>query len=123
MNNIDVNELFAAATVLAKLQPPEPKSWTGQIVMVRSADSGVHYGKLANKKGTEVLLVNARRVWAWAGAATLSELATRGTNKPNDCKLPAPIPEILVLGVCEVIPMTDKAIESLSKVPIWTAAK
>ena len=93
---------------------------TGDHVMVRSRDAGVFAGRLISRTGAEVELADARRIWRWEGAATLSELAIRGTAKPSSCKFPAPVPSIVVLGVCEVIPMTDHAVASIAAVPVWS---
>lgn len=90
-------------------------------VMVRSRDAGVFAGELQFRDGDEVHLRNARRIWRWEGAATLSQLALEGTSKPGSCKFPAPLPEIVVLGVCEVIPMTPEAVASIVAVKVWSA--
>lgn len=90
-------------------------------VVIRSKDSGVHTGYLKRKRGSEIKLLNARRIWYWKGAATLSELSQNGVKNPNECKIPAPVPEITVLGVCEIIPMTEKAQKSIEGVPEWRA--
>ena len=91
-------------------------------VMIRSAQAGVFYGQLVSRDGDVVTLRGARRVYYWSGAATLSELATRGPSKPESCKFPAPTEgEHVILGVCEVIPVTKKALAALEEVPIWTA--
>ncbi len=88
-------------------------------VIVRSRDSGVHYGTLAARDGAEVRLTNSRRIWYWSGAASLSELATHGVTHPADCKFTVRVPEITVLGVCEVIPCTPKACDIIEEVPEW----
>lgn len=94
---------------------------TEQVVMVRSSPAGVFFGSLVRREGNEVTLRDARRCWWWAGAATLSELATKGTSKPKECKFPAPTAgEHTVLDVCEVIPVTPEALASLEAVPVWT---
>ena len=41
-------------------------------VVVRNLSAGVHVGELKSRKGKEVVLVNARRLWKWCGAFTLS---------------------------------------------------
>ena len=87
--------------------------------LVRSRDAGVFAGRLASRTGDEVELTDARRIWYWAGAATLSQLAVDGTSKPGDCKFPPPVPTITVLGVCEIIPMTAKAVASVRAVKEW----
>ena len=38
-------------------------------VMVRTYSAGVFAGELVSRKGQEVILKNARRIWYWAGAA------------------------------------------------------
>lgn len=90
-------------------------------VLVRCESAGVFYGTMVAHdlpSGT-AKLTNARRVWYWSGAASLSQLAVDGTAKPKDCKFPVAVPEITVAKVIEVIPMTQKALDSLNQVAIW----
>jgi len=89
-------------------------------VMVRSRDSGVFAGYLKSRNKDEVVLNDARRIYFWSGAATLSQLAMEGTTKPNDCKFPMAVDEVLIIGVCEIIPITKKAKESIAGVKIWS---
>ena len=81
----------------------------GKDVLVRTYSAGVHVGTLQSRAGKEVVLTNARRIWYWDGAATLSQLAIDGTSKPENCKFPAAVPEILLTEAIEIIPITDKA--------------
>lgn len=93
-----------------------------EMVMIRTESAGVHYGYLKSKEytlaGTIVVLLKARRVWAWYGAASLSQLATDGTSKPNDCKFPCEVNSIELKAI-EIMPITNKALKSLNKVKIW----
>jgi len=89
-------------------------------VIIRSKDSGVHFGTLVSRSGDEVQLSDARRIWYWDGAATLSELALKGTSAPKTCKFPAAIPSITILGVCEVIQCTAEAAKSIDEVKAWS---
>src|SRR5574343_1453704 len=57
----------------------------GKYVIVRTYSAGCHAGTLADRDGREGVLTGARRLWRWAGAASLSEMANRGTSRPNDC--------------------------------------
>lgn len=50
----------------------------GRVCMVRTYSAGVFLGTVAARDGKEVTLTNARRIWYWDGAATLSQLATEG---------------------------------------------
>lgn len=92
-----------------------------EYVIIRAGSAGVFAGYLKSKDGSEVTLVNARRIWYWAGAASLSQLANEGTNNPNECKFPAPNAKIIILGVIEIIPATELARKSIQGVKIWTA--
>jgi hypothetical protein len=94
---------------------------THKTVMVRSRDAGVFFGQLVSTDDSTVTLKNPRRVWYWKGAATLSELATKGPGSPKQCKFPAPTEgNHTVLGVCEIIPVTAEALAVLNAVPVWT---
>jgi len=91
----------------------------GRICMVRTYSAGVFLGTVASRDGKEVRLTDARRIWYWSGAATLSQLATDGTNDPSNCKFPAPVAEVFLTEAIEFIPATEAAIKSISKVPAW----
>jgi hypothetical protein len=88
-------------------------------VIIRADRAGAFYGELVERNGTEVKLANCRRLWYWDGAASLSQLALNGTSKPNNCKFTVVVPEIEILGVIEVIPCSDKAIQSIEGVKVW----
>jgi hypothetical protein len=88
-------------------------------VIIRAAQAGVFFGELVERNGQEVKLKNARRLWYWDGAASLSQLAVEGTNKPDNCKFTIAVKEIEILGVIEVIPCEEKAILSIEEVKEW----
>jgi len=90
------------------------------IYMVRTYSAGVFFGGLKERVGKEVVLADARRVWYWDGAASLSELAQTGTSKPDTCKFPQSVTEIILTEAVELIPITEKALKTLYNVKIWT---
>ena len=90
-------------------------------VIARTYSAGVFAGYLKGRNGQEVTLVNARRLWKWAGAASLSEMANRGTKKPNDCMFPAPVISVILLQTIEIITCTESARISIQGVPEWKA--
>jgi len=92
----------------------------GKYVIVRSSGSGVWAGMLKSRNGSEAILTNARRIWYWAGAASLSELAMRGSSKPNQCKFPMQVDEVLILDIKEIIPTRETAQKSIEGVQIWS---
>lgn len=91
-------------------------------VIVRSYAMGVFAGEL-HEDSTETLkiLINARRIWYWAGASSLSQLAVDGTSKPMECKFPVEVPRVEITSPqgFEILDVTDKARESIAGVPVW----
>jgi hypothetical protein len=91
----------------------------GEYVLVRTYSAGVFAGTLKRKVGNEVELHNARRIWYWKGAASLSQLAEEGTSLPSECKFPVEVLKVLLIGVIEILKVSDKAEKSIKEVPIW----
>lgn len=91
----------------------------GRYCMVRTKNAGVFAGTVANLDGRTARVTDARRIWYWDGAASLSQLATTGTSMPEKCKFPAPVAEVLLFEVIEIIPITDVAAKSIASVPEW----
>ena len=91
----------------------------GKYCMVRTESSGVFAGTLAALEGNTATLTDARRIWYWDGAASLSQLANDGPSKPQNCKFPPPVSEVMLFGVIEIIPITNAARDAIAKVPEW----
>lgn len=89
-------------------------------VIVRTYSTGVFAGELDSRNGREVILKNARRLWYWEGAASLSELAMHGISKPSKCKFPCEVDTVELLECIEILDVTEKAKKSIKEVPIWT---
>ena len=90
-----------------------------EYVIIRGDRSGVFAGYLESRKGQEVILKNARRIWYWDGASSLSQLAMEGTSKPENCKFPCEVKKVQILDAIEVIDCTEKARKSIKSVNIW----
>lgn len=88
-------------------------------VIVRTYSAGVFAGYLKSRDGKEVVLTDARRLWYWAGAASLSQLAVTGTSRPNDCKFPVPVPSVTLTEAIEILDVTPAAKASIESVPVW----
>lgn len=91
----------------------------GDYVICRTYSAGVFAGTLASRDGKEVLLHNARRLWFWSGAASLSQLAVEGTKNPAQCKFPCEVSEVMLTEVIEMLSVTDAARISIAQVPVW----
>lgn len=83
----------------------------GKDVIVRTYSAGVHFGTLSAHDGKEVTLTNARRIWYWEGAFTLSAIAQNGVKGTS--KLSVEVPEILLTEAIEIIPCTEAAAANL----------
>lgn len=88
-------------------------------VIVRADRAGVFFGEIKKRNGSEVVMTNVRRLWYWDGAASLSQLAVDGVSKPQNCKFTVTVKESVILGVIEIIPCTQKAIDSINSVEVW----
>jgi hypothetical protein len=88
--------------------------------LVRTYSAGVFAGEIVSKKGQEVVMRNARRIWYWSGSSSLSELAMRGTNDPVNCKFPMEVSRVELLQVIEILDVTPEAEKSIKNVPIWS---
>ena len=88
-------------------------------VIVRTYSAGVFAGNIVARKGQEVILENARRLWRWAGAASLSQMAMEGTKDPANCKFPCEVSRLELLQAIEILSVTDVAEKSIKGVAIW----
>ena len=88
-------------------------------VIVRTYSAGVFAGTLVSRDGKEVQLSDARRLWYWSGAASLSQLAVDGTKEPTKCKFPVAVPSVTLTEAIEILDVTPKAEISIKAVPVW----
>lgn len=87
--------------------------------IVRTYSAGVFAGYVEKRDGKEVSIRNVRRIWFWAGANTLSQLAVDGPLKPDECKFACPVNRIEVTEAIEIIECTKKAKKAIEGVPEW----
>lgn len=90
-----------------------------QYYIVRSYRAGVFAGYIKDRNGSEVTMTDARRIWYWAGAASLSQLSQDGVKRPGECKFAMTVPEMTIFDVIEIIPCTDVAETCIKAVPVW----
>lgn len=85
----------------------------GKKVIIRTFSAGVWFGTLDQKSGHEVILKNARRMWSWwaAESISLSGVANYGI-KADKSKI-APAVESIWLEAIEIIPTTSDAAKSI----------
>jgi len=88
-------------------------------VICRTYSAGVFAGYLEKREGKEGVLRNARRIYYWDGAATLSQLAMSGTSKPENCKFPEAVDRVELTEIIEILDVTEKAKKSIESVGVW----
>ena len=93
-------------------------------VIVLTYSMGVFAGELSEEDKTNetIVLKNARRIWYWSGASSLSELAVEGTSDPENCKFPCEVSsvELISKNGFEILDVTEKARKSIKKVKVWS---
>lgn len=103
--------------------PKMPKKAKGlkgmEYKIIRTYSAGVFAGYVEKRKDKDVTIRQARRLWYWSGAASLSQLANEGVKKPADCKFPAPVDKIEVTEAIEILDVTEKARLNIAEVPEW----
>ena len=87
--------------------------------IVRTYSAGVFAGYVESRNGQEAVIRNARRLWYWDGAASLSQLAVEGVAKPDNCKFPCEVNRIVVTQAIEILDCTEKARQSIQAVKLW----
>ena len=91
----------------------------GDYILCRTYSAGVFAGTLVRREGREVELANARRLWYWEGAASLSQLACEGVSKPEACKFPCEVPCVILTEAIELLAVSEQARASIASVPVW----
>lgn len=88
----------------------------GEYVIVRTYSAGVWFGKLEAKSGNEVYLTEARRMYQWwcAKSISLSGVAKYGIDQEKSKICPAV--DRVWLEAIEILTLSDVAIRSLKEV-------
>lgn len=122
---MDINELtIGQAKELASLFSnsskncdPSLNEMIGKFVIVRTYNAGVWFGLLVEKAGKEVILSDARRMYQWwaAESISLSAVALYGI-KQDKSKIIEAIPSAWMEAI-EILPCSDISKKSLMSAP------
>ena len=84
----------------------------GKFCIARCYAAGVHAGVVVSVDGENVILDTSRRLWSWKAAdgVALSGLAVHGLSSG---RIDVLVSTIYLTGVCELIPCSEKAKESI----------
>lgn len=114
----ELTALFGNAQTQQTQQPQHSlNSVVGKKCIIRTYSAGVWFGEVAEKSGNEVIIKNARRMWYWhaAESISLSAVALYGINQDKS-KIVAAVPTVWLEAI-ELIPASDKAITSIEGAP------
>jgi len=113
-----IKEIIRDEILTTPKEPQRVHPMVGETCLFRTYSAGVHFGELVEKEGKECLVKDARRIFYWAQACSLSQLAVEGSKSAKDCKIAMPVKEIILTEVIEIIPMLGEAIANLSE-HVW----
>lgn len=89
-----------------------------QKYIIRTERAGVFFASIADRRGSECDLLNARRIHYFNGATECIGISQSGVGTGS--RLTVTIPSMTVLGVIEVLPCTAAAQKTLEEWPEWT---
>ena len=116
IDNLTLGELKQIAAMFAGQQSAaKPANQViGEYCIARCYAAGVHAGIVESVDGENVVLKDSRRLWSWKAqdGIALSGVAQNGIK--SECKIDVNNPIIYLTGVCELIPCTAKAKESIN---------
>lgn len=97
-------------------QPPastKPHPFVGKYVIARCYAAGVHAGTVVDVDGENVILADSRRLWSWKAKDGVALSGVAQTGVQSGCKIDVVNTEIALTGVCELIPCSEAAKESI----------
>ena len=92
----------------------------GRTVLIRDNMAGVYVGKLAaiDVAADTAVLLDARQVWNWEGAAATPGIAARGIRHSGSRV--GPVTGMITFGaVCAAILCSTEGAESVMSAPVW----
>lgn len=118
IDNLTFGELKQIAALFSGAQTPSASAnpVIGQFCIARCYSAGVHAGEVVSVDGENVVLKDSRRLWSWKAkdGVALSGVAQAGLTADKS-KVDVLNPMIYLTGVCELIPCSDKAKESINE--------
>jgi hypothetical protein len=98
---------------------PITAEYIGKYSIIRGRGFGVFAGTVTQVVGDCVKLANARRLWYWDGAASISQIAAEGVAAPQNCKFSVAVESITLRDWIEIIPCTEQATAIIQGVKEW----
>jgi hypothetical protein len=125
INDLTIGQVRELTKLLSADRGPKPSRIVfpdRPYVIIRGKNAGVHAGNLESldHASQSCVLLNARRIWQWSGAASLSELAVYGAKNADKCRFGAEVHRQEIVGdVCEVIYCQPKGAKMIREQEEW----
>ena len=88
--------------------------------VVRMDRAGVFFGEIKEADENHIIMTNVRKLWFWAKASAVEQLAVDGEGDSENAKYTLVIEELEMYDKpIQILKCTDKAEKSLSEVPAW----
>lgn len=116
IDKLTFGEIKQVVAMFSNAQTKPVNPVIGQYCIARCYSAGVHAGEVVSVDGENVVLKNSRRLWSWKAkdGVALSGVAQSGLTADKS-KVDVMNPTIYLTGVCELIPCSDKAKESINE--------
>lgn len=115
LNDLTIGQARELAALFGSAQAPKPAHpFIGHFVIARCYAAGVHAGVVESVDGENVILRDSVRLWSWKAqdGIALSGVAQHGLDRSKS-RIDTLNPLIYLTGVCELIPCSGKARESI----------
>ena len=116
IDNMTYGELKQIAAMFnAQDKQKQQHPMIGKYCIARCYSAGVHAGTVESVDCENVILTDSVRLWQWSAAdgIALSGVAQNGIKKQSS-KIDTMNPSIYLTGVCELIPCSETAKESIN---------
>ena len=117
IDNFTLGELKQIAALvnsqIAQTTPSIPHPFVGKYVIARCYSAGVHAGTVVSVDGDTCILSDSSRLWSWEAKDGVALSGVAQTGVQSGCKIDLRNPEIYLTGVCELIPCSVVAKESI----------
>jgi len=117
IDSMTFGELKQIAALFGNQQSSQQQStltsMIGKKCIVRTYSAGVFFGEIAEKSGSEVIVKNARRLWQWKAAESISLSAVAIHGIVESKSKVAEAVDSVWLDAIELIPCSEKAIKSI----------
>lgn len=120
INDLTLGQLKEIAALVNSQIPqpvpthPYPHPFVGKYVIARCYSAGVHSGTVVSVDGENVILKDSHRLWSWKAKDGVALSGVAQTGVQSGCKIDVVNPEIALTGVCELIPCSEAAKESIN---------